>query len=313
VDAPTVQNQAGGLARSVLGDNAAMKLRFTKMHGAGNDFVLLDGVRHYRALASRHFGVGADQILIVEPPPTQAAATVDFSYRIINADGQEVEQCGNGARCFLRFTLDQGLSTKTTLRVQTANGVIEPSLQADGRVRVDMGRPNFVLDEIVFDVQGLQHRGHNRLASQWLIHEPAISQPLWVSAVSMGNPHLVMVVANTATAPVHDVGPWLETHARVPMRANIGFMQVLNRGQISLRVWERGAGETLACGTGACAAVVSGIGLGLLDNSVEVTTRGGALRIDWDGGGSVWLTGPTEHVFDGEMDMAQLDRQAALV
>jgi len=276
-----------------------VKLRFTKMQGAGNDFVVLDGVSQrlaltpaqLRRLADRHFGVGCDQILLVEPP---RAAGTDFRYRIFNADGGEVEQCGNGARCFVRFVRERGLTAKSDIRVETAAGIIAPRLEADGEVTVNMGAPVFEAKRIPF-----------------LTDSDALVQPLEVggatveiSAVSMGNPHAVQVVADVDAAPVPTQGPLIERHARFPQRVNAGYMQVLDRGRIRLRVYERGAGETLACGTGACAAVAVGIRRGLLDRSVRVSTRGGDLTIRWEGGDNpVWMTGPAVAVFEGEIEI----------
>jgi diaminopimelate epimerase len=269
------------------------------MQGAGNDFVVLDGVSQrlaltpaqLRRLADRHFGVGCDQILLVEPP---RAAGTDFRYRIFNADGGEVEQCGNGARCFVRFVRERGLTAKSDIRVETAAGIIAPRLEADGEVTVNMGAPVFEAKRIPF-----------------LTDSDALVQPLEVggatveiSAVSMGNPHAVQVVADVDAAPVLTQGPLIERHARFPQRVNAGYMQVLDRGRIRLRVYERGAGETLACGTGACAAVAVGIRRGLLDRSVRVSTRGGDLTIRWEGGDNpVWMTGPAVAVFEGEIEI----------
>lgn len=280
-----------------------MKLRFTKMHGLGNDFVVIDAVRQsvalraeqVRAIADRHFGVGCDQLLVVESALTPE---VDFRYRIFNADGGEVEQCGNGARCFVRFVHEQGLTDKTEIRVETASGVIAPRLQDDGLVAVDMGVPvldparvPFMADSTAL-VQALELKAGPRIA---------------ITAVSMGNPHAVQVVADVDTAPVATIGPAIEAHPRFPARVNAGFMQVVDAHRIRLRVYERGAGETLACGTGACAAVVAGILRGLLVSPVTVETRGGSLRIDWAGADNpVMMTGPAVTVFEGEVDLAAL-------
>ena len=277
-----------------------MKLKFSKMHGLGNDFVVLDGVRQQvslsteqiRALGDRHMGVGFDQMLLVEPPQTPGA---DFRYRIFNADGSEVEQCGNGARCFVRFVHDQGLTDKSAIVVETKRGIIHPRLEADGLVTVDMGQPRFVPDEIPF-------------VSETDAPEQPLTLPdgttLAIGAVSMGNPHAVTLVEDIETAPVPVQGPQIESHVRFPQRVNAGFMQVLDRHNIRLRVYERGAGETLACGTGACAAVVSGIRRGLLDSPVRVQTRGGDLNIAWAGmGQSVIMTGPAVTVFTGEITL----------
>ena len=276
-----------------------MKLRFTKMHGAGNDFVVFDATRtpfaltpaQMRFLGDRRFGVGCDQILVVESPRT---AGTDFVYRIFNADGGEVQQCGNGARCFARFVHDHGLTDRTEIRVETASGVIVPRLEPDGRVTVDMGPPVFDPARIPFDApaaavtHSLDIDGHMRT----------------ISAESMGNPHAVQVVDDVDTAPVATEGPLIEHHPRFPERVNAGFMQVLEPHALRLRVFERGAGETLACGTGACAAVVAGIRRGMLESPVRVETRGGTLTIRWDGeGAAVFMTGPAETVFEGEIDL----------
>ncbi|WP_332816243.1 diaminopimelate epimerase [Ramlibacter sp.] len=289
-----------------------MRIRFTKMQGAGNDFVVLDETRRrlqltpaqYRFLADRHFGVGADQILSVRPSPGPG---IDFEYVIHNADGGEVEQCGNGARCFVRYVRDKGLAARDTLRVQTLSGVIEPRLNPDGRVTVDMGPPVFELAAIPFDAEGLQPQA----AGDWqkwplVLGEGAAGSPVAVAVLSMGNPHAVQEVADVEAAPVAGQGPLIETHARFPRRVNAGFMEYVDRGRIRLRVWERGAGETLACGTGACAAVVAGIRLGRLDPRVDVETRGGRLTIEWAGGdASVFMTGPAATVFEGEIEVPE--------
>ena len=275
-----------------------MKLKFSKMHGLGNDFVVLDGVRQQvslsteqiRALGDRHIGIGFDQMLLVEPAQTPGA---DFRYRIFNADGSEVEQCGNGARCFVRFVHDQGLTEKSAIVVETKRGIIHPRLEADGLVMVDMGQPCFAPAEIPFVSE-------SDAAEQPLVLPDGAT--LTIGAVSMGNPHAVTVVADVDTAPVAMQGPQIENHARFPQRVNAGFMQVVDRHTIRLRVYERGAGETLACGTGACAAVVSGIRRGLLDSPVRVQTRGGDLNIAWAGVGQpVIMTGPAVTVFTGEI------------
>lgn len=291
-----------------------MKLRFTKMHGAGNDFVVLDATQgplaqghalstaQYRFLADRRFGVGADQILVVEPGnPT---AGTDFTYRIFNADGGEVEQCGNGARCFARYVHDTGLTAKDVIRVQTQKAIIEPRLQADGRVTVDMGAPFLVPAEVPFDATGLTPTMVNG-CELWTI--PLANHPVDVAVVSMGNPHAVMRVDSTEHAPVDELGPQIEGHARFPRRVNAGFMEVVSRTHIRLRVYERGSGETLACGSGACAAVVAGIRLGWLDDTVDVDMPGGRLTIRWAGPGTpVLMTGPAVKVFDGEIDIPEL-------
>ena len=272
------------------------RLKFTKMQGLGNDFVVLDGIRQHvdlgpaeiARLADRHFGIGCDQVLLVERPSTPA---VDFRYRIFNADGGEVEQCGNGARCFVHFVRDQGLTTKRKIRVETRGGIIEPMLETDGEVSVDMGVPRFDPDAIPF-------AGDGETEAQTV---DVAGAQVTVSVLSMGNPHAVQVVDDVETAPVATQGPLLERHPRFPRGVNAGYMQVVDRANIRLRVWERGAGETLACGTGACAAVVAGIRRGLLDATVRVRTRGGDLTIRWDGPGKpVLMTGPARTVFEGE-------------
>jgi diaminopimelate epimerase len=269
------------------------------MQGVGNDFVVLDGVSRpidlsraqLRALADRHFGIGCDQVLLVERP---RSADADFRYRIFNADGGEVEQCGNGARCFVRFVREQGLTAKDEIRVETLGGLIAPRMEADGRVTVDMGPPVFEPRRVPF-----------------VSESDALVQPLEVggevvqiTALSMGNPHAVQVVSDVDAAPVATQGPLIERHARFPQRVNAGYMQVLDRHSIRLRVYERGAGETLACGTGACAAVAAGIRRGLLDSPVRVATRGGELTVRWSGAdNSVHMTGPAETVFEGEIEI----------
>ena len=276
-----------------------MKLEFSKMQGLGNDFIVLDGVRQrvelspaqIRFLADRHFGIGCDQILLVEAP-TQPG--IDFRYRIFNADGSEVEQCGNGARCFVRFVHEAGLTDKREIRVETRGGIIAPRLEGDGKVTVDMGVPRFLPAEIPF------------------VHDEDVviysldvaDETLEISVVSMGNPHAVQVVDQVDLAPVGERGPLIERHERFPQRVNAGFMQVLDRHAIRLRVYERGSGETLACGSGACAATVTGIRRGLLDSPVRVTTRGGDLDIAWAGlGQPVLMTGPAVTVFTGEIEL----------
>jgi len=287
-----------------------MRIRFTKMQGAGNDFVVLDETHgrlglteaQYRWLADRHFGVGADQILTVRPSPGPG---VDFEYVIHNADGAEVEQCGNGARCFARYVRERGLTDKDVIRVQTRSGVIEPRLTPDGQVTVDMGAPIFELPRIPFDARGLQPQPQGNWQTWPLTLVDATVQ---VAVLSMGNPHAVQLVPDVDAAPVRSQGPQIERHVRFPHRVNAGFLQVLDRARVKLRVWERGAGETLACGTGACAAVVAGIRLGLLDRRVQVHTRGGVLTIDWAGeGAAVLMTGPAITVFEGEVDVPPFD------
>jgi diaminopimelate epimerase len=266
-----------------------MKLAFTKMHGAGNDFAVLDftqqqfslSEKQLKKIADRHLGVGCDQILVVEKP---RAKGVDFRYRIFNADGGEVEQCGNGARCFVKFVRARGLTDKREIQVETLGGTIAPRLEADGEVSVDMGPP----------------------AIEWPLVQiiPVEGKDVEMTILSMGNPHTVQVVPDVEAAPVTTQGPLIERHPRFPNRVNAGYMQVLDRGRIALRVWERGAGETLSCGTGACAAVVSGISRKLLDSPVRVATRGGALTVTWAGGdNALWMKGPAETVYDGTIDL----------
>ena len=274
-------------------------LKFTKMHGAGNDFVMIDGVHQdvrllpeqMRLLADRHFGVGCDQILIVENASTSEA---DFRYRIFNSDGGEVEQCGNGARCFMRFVHDQKLTSKREIVVETSGGLISPRFEKDGRVTVNMGAP-------VFEPARIPFEGGTGAVSEPL---EVADETYDVSALSMGNPHAVMVVGDVESAPVDKVGPMIEHHPRFPKRVNAGFMQIMDRHSMRLRVYERGAGETLSCGTGACAAVVAGIRRGLLDSPVNVTTRGGLLTVSWEGDGQpVLMTGPAITVFEGEINL----------
>jgi diaminopimelate epimerase len=288
-----------------------MRIPFTKMQGAGNDFVVLDeteqrfglSTAQYCLLADRHFGVGADQILTVRPSP---APGIDFEYLIHNADGAEVEQCGNGARCFARFVRDRGLTGKDSIRVQTKGGVIEPRLNPDGRVTVNMGAPVFELAEIPFAPAQLPPQTVGSW-KKWplALVDSAQTATVFVVVVSMGNPHAVQLVDDVDSAPVLAQGPLIEHHASFPNRVNAGFMQVLDRRHIRLRVFERGAGETLACGTGACAAVVAGIRLGLLDDTVAVQTHGGSLTISWAGAEApVLMTGPATTVFHGEIDLS---------
>ena len=286
-----------------------MRIPFTKMHGAGNDFVVLDATRgplglspaHYRFLGDRHRGVGADQILTVGPSP---AAGIDFEYSIHNADGNQVEQCGNGARCFARFVREQGLSDKTRLRVKTMKGVIEPELHADGRVTVDMGPPSFDLHAIGFDAQGLEAQALGD-GQYWPLSLNA-TDSVRIGAVSMGNPHAVQLVDDVDSAPIPAQGPLIQQHARFIHQVNAGFMQIVNRQQVRLRVYERGVGETLSCGSGACAAVVAGIRWGLLDAQVDVHTRGGVLTIAWAGGDApVLMTGPATTVYRGEIELPE--------
>ena len=266
-----------------------MGLRFTKMHGQGNDFVMLNGIAQkfsltpaqIRRIADRHFGIGCDQVLLVEAP---TRPDTDFRYRIFNADGGEVEQCGNGARCCVIFAHLKGLTRKREMRIETLGGTIAPRLEDDGEVNVDMGPPRL---------------------------ESPLVQPLEVAGarvelalLSMGNPHAVQLVMDVALAPVALQGPQIEHHARFPNRVNAGYMQVVDRHSIKLRVYERGAGETLACGTGACAAVVAGVARGLLDSPVRVQARGGTLTIAWAGGDNVvWMKGPAKTVFEGTIEL----------
>lgn len=286
-----------------------MKLKFTKMHGAGNDFVVLDGYsqplaltpERVRALADRHFGVGADQLLLVEKPTVDG---VDFRYRIFNCDGGEVEHCGNGARCFVKFVRDQKLTASNRIRVQVQKGTITLVMQENGEVVVDMGQPEFEPAQVPFDANGLEGRreGNDTL---WPLEVDGKTR--WISAVSMGNPHAVQVVENVAAYPVLAEGALIETHARFPNKVNAGFMEIVSRNEVRLRVFERGAGETLACGTGACAAVAAGIRRGLLDTPVKVHTHGGMLTIDWNGArdetAALSMAGPAATVFEGEIEI----------
>ncbi|WP_027589645.1 diaminopimelate epimerase [Pseudomonas sp. RL] len=274
-----------------------MLLRFTKMHGLGNDFMVLDLVsqhahiqpKHAKAWGDRHTGIGFDQLLIVEPP---SDPDVDFRYRIFNADGSEVEQCGNGARCFARFVLDKRLTSKRRIRVETKSGIIELRVHSDGQISVDMGAPRLAPAQIPFqaEAEALSYRvevdGHE----------------VELAAVSMGNPHAVLRVDNVDTAPVHALGPKLEHHPRFPQRVNVGFLQVVDRHQARLRVWERGAGETQACGTGACAAAVAAIRQGWMESPVQLELPGGRLSIEWAGPGRpVIMTGPAVRVYEGQI------------
>jgi diaminopimelate epimerase len=283
-----------------------MKLKFTKMHGAGNDFVVLDGYTQpvnltpaqVRALADRHFGVGADQLLLVEKPTVDG---VDFRYRIFNCDGGEVEHCGNGARCFVKFVRDNGLTDKRSVRVQVQNGTILLTMQENGEVLVDMGAPVFEPERVPFAAKGLEGRREGA-DTLWPLDVNGVTR--WISVVSMGNPHAVQVVDNVEDFPVLVEGPVIERHARFPQRVNAGFMQIVGRSEIKLRVYERGAGETLACGTGACAAVAAGIRRGLLDAPVLVHTHGGKLTITWDSsqeGTPLLMAGPAATVFEGDI------------
>jgi diaminopimelate epimerase len=285
-----------------------MHIRFTKMQGAGNDFVVLDETQgrlglsaaQYRFLADRHFGVGADQILSVRPSP---GAGIDFEYVIHNADGGEVEHCGNGARCFVRYVRDKGLTPKTSVRVKVQHGVIELHMQPDGRVTVNMGAPIFDWERVPFNPIGLISDQVNG----WPVFDLALGEQgiARVGVLSMGNPHAVQRVDDVAAFPVLVQGPLIEHHAAFPKRVNAGFMQIVSRSQIKLRVFERSSGETLACGTGACAAVVAGIRQGWLDGRVDVQTHGGQLTIEWAGqpDSPVLMTGPAITVFEGEIDL----------
>jgi diaminopimelate epimerase len=307
-----------------------MKVHFTKMQGAGNDFVVLDETRgalnltvaQYQFLANRHFGVGADQILSVRAAP-EGSQDIDFSYAIHNNDGSEVEHCGNGARCFVRFVRDQGLTSKDVIKVQTMNRVIELRATPDGQVTVNMGAPQFEASSLPFEPAGLdsQQKGlaqvflldlgenipknaKNMPVAGVFIDSTAIKSIVNIAIVSMGNPHAVQLVDDVDTADVEHMGPLVSKHARFARGVNAGFMQIVNRSQVRLRVYERGAGETLACGTGACAAVVAGIRQELLDASVQVSTRGGLLQIDWAGGDApVMMTGPATRVFESEIEV----------
>ncbi|MEX3950245.1 diaminopimelate epimerase [Paraburkholderia sp. EG287B] len=287
-----------------------MKLKFTKMHGAGNDFVVLDGYsqdlaltpERVRALADRHFGIGADQLLLVEKPTVEG---VDFRYRIFNCDGGEVEHCGNGARCFVKFVRDRKLTASNRVRVQVQKGTITLVVQENGEVVVDMDRPEFEPALVPFNANGLEGRreGNDTL---WPLDVNGARR--WVSVVSMGNPHAVQVVDDVEAYPVKAEGAVIETHARFPNKVNAGFMQIVSRHEVKLRVFERGAGETLACGTGACAAVAAGIRRGLLDTPVKVHTHGGLLTIAWDGArdesAALTMAGPAATVFEGEIELA---------
>ncbi len=269
------------------------------MHGLGNDFVVFDAINQpvslsteqVRFIADRHFGVGCDQLLLVERAQQSG---VDFRYRIFNADGSEVQQCGNGARCFARFVRDKGLSDQDSIVVETASGIITLNIEADGQVRVDMGIPNFEPEALPFAAVKRRER------YELLVND----ENLKVGVVSMGNPHVVWPVNSIDNAPVEQLGPLLESHSMFPERVNAGFMQVVDRNYIRLRVYERGVGETLACGTGACAAVAVGRSWGLLDDEVTVSLRGGELTIRWAGEGEpLWMIGPAETVFEGEISL----------
>jgi diaminopimelate epimerase len=275
-----------------------MKYKFTKMHGLGNDFVLIDCVNQsvqlspeqLRYLANRRLGIGCDQILLVE----KAKNNADFRYRIFNSDGSEVEQCGNGARCFVRYVYDQGMTQKKEIRVETLGGIIVPKLETNGEVTVNMGIPKFEPQEIPFIAE-------KRMLTYLLDVD---KKQIEFSILSMGNPHAVQIVEDINHSPILAEGTLIENHSRFPQHVNAGYMQVVNREHINLRVYERGVGETLSCGTGACAAVVAGITRGLLDSTVKVSTTGGNLRICWEGENNpVWMTGPAISVFDGEIEL----------
>ena len=297
-----------------ISPSPSRKLRFTKMHGAGNDFIVLNGIDQdlsdisrdqWSSLAHRQFGIGADQILLVEKATRPDA---DFRYRIFNADGGEVEQCGNGSRCFVRYVLDQGLSNKNPLRVEVAHAVLTLTARADGQVEVNMGAPIFEPTLVPFNAEGLPSLQEFHETLYALILNTPAQHDDWVGVLSMGNPHAVQVVADVDSAPVLEEGPAIENHPAFPNRVNAGYMQIMNRNEIKLRVYERGAGETLACGTGACAAVVSGIRRALLDSPVTVHTRGGDLQIAWGGvidgvAQPVMMTGPATTVFEGEIEI----------
>ena len=276
-----------------------MLLEFTKMHGLGNDFMVVDLIsqRAYldtltiQRLANRNFGIGFDQLLVVEPPDVPSA---DFKYRIFNADGSEVEQCGNGVRCFAKFVHDRQLTTKTKIKVQTKSGIVEPELGANGWVRVNMGYPKFLPQEIPFVADAPESLYDIELAG---------CESLTIDVVNMWNPHAVTIVPDVIAADVARIGPQVESHARFPARVNAGFMQIIDEKHARLRVYERGVGETLACGTGACAAAISGMRRGLLSSKVEVELAGGKLQIEWKEGDVVWMTGPTATVYEGRLDL----------
>jgi diaminopimelate epimerase len=297
---------------------AGMKLNFTKMHGTGNDFIVLDGLNQalaltseqVRCLADRHFGIGADQVLLVERPTVTG---VDFKYRIFNHDGGEVEHCGNGARCFVKFVRERGLTDQRSVRVQVQNGIITLTMQDDGNVVVDMGAPILDPQRVPFDTTGLSPRtvGEDTL---WPLE--VNGHVAWLSVLSMGNPHAVQIVDEVRNWPVEIDGPAIMSHARFPRRVNAGFVEVVDRHTMKLRVYERGAGETLACGTGACAAVVTGIRRGLFDSPVTVHTCGGPLSIEWDGradpSASLRMAGPAVTVFEGTVELDDLAQPAKL-
>ena len=276
-----------------------MQLNFTKMQGLGNDFIVIDAVSQpviltadqIRLLSDRHFGVGCDQVLVIEPPKDDS---MDFFYRIYNADGGEVEQCGNGARCFVRYVHDKGLTSKDQITVGTISGIIHPRIEAGGKISVDMGVPRFRPADVPFVA--------DEESNSYLLEVDG--EKLDVGVVSVGNPHVVLRVDNVSNAPVTTLGKILESHARFPRRVNVGFMEIIDRSHIRLRVYERGAGETLACGSGACAAVAVGKRQGLLDNNVSVQLPGGSLLVQWPGGdAAVRMTGPATHVFEGKIEL----------
>lgn len=284
---------------STHGNLASMRVKFTKMHGLGNDFVVIDAINQpitltpdqVRFIADRHFGIGCDQVLLIE---RARSAGVDFAYRIYNADGGEVEQCGNGARCFARFVLDQGLTTKNKLVVETMCGLIRPRIEADGQVSVEMGVPRTHPKDIPFVAEA------ESLSYAVTVNGRSIE----LSVVSVGNPHAVLRVEDVSRAAVAELGPLLESHARFPARVNAGFMEIVDRSHIRLRIYERGVGETLACGTGACAAVVAGRRQGWLDEKVAVDLPGGRLQVSWQGPGEpAWMTGPAARVFEGSIEL----------
>lgn len=283
-----------------------MKIKFTKMHGAGNDFVVIDGINQHinlsaeqlRFIADRKFGIGADQILIVT---TSTTPNVDFRYQIFNADGSEVEQCGNGARAFVKFVTDKKLTNKQTIQVETLSGIIILMLEEDGRITVNMGAPILEPKRIPFNADNLSGQVEGK-GTIWPLDIDDTT--IWISAISMGNPHAVQIVDNTNNAPVAQQGPLIEHHSRFPQRVNAGFMQIIDRHNIALRVFERGSGETLSCGTGACAAVVAGILRNVITSPVNVSTRGGQLSISWSGDNNpVMMTGPAVNVFEGEIEL----------
>ena len=288
-----------------------MNLKFTKMHGAGNDFIVIDAINQsidlspeqWKRLGDRRFGIGADQILVVQKADSPDC---DFRYRIFNQDGGEVEQCGNGSRAFVKFVTEKGLTSKAAIRVETMKGIITPRIEADGAITVDMGAPRFAPADLAFDAAGLEARvqADDTLYTLPLGAAGTPSTSIAISIVSMGNPHAVQLVDDVELAPVAATGPLIEQHARFANKVNAGFMQIIDRSHMKLRVYERGAGETLACGTGACAAVVAGIRRGLLDSPVRVTARGGELSIAWGGADApVMLSGPAVTVFEGEITL----------